>query len=182
MTHMSQVMSAQILDAYMQDWGKCNHIDTFSPSIQSKAMEKNPMCDLEGCNQSDQMLLKVNSLSSQNHTCNCTFAFKNPGLCAAAPWEGLGAASDKEKAPMSKFRLLPLKSAVLETLWCRLIIASRWSASWLSRYSWGAARAQEKVINHQWPAGKELMWIISKRRRMAMAVLIAKDICGVIWG
>ena len=154
MTRTSQVMSAQILDAYMQDWGKCNHIATFFPKI-SKTKEKNPMCDLEGCNQSDQMLLKVNSLSSQRHTCNCTLSFKNPGLCAAAPWEGLGAASDKEKASMSKFRLLPLKSAVLETLRCRLIIASRWSASRLSRYSRGAARAQMKVINHQWPDGKE---------------------------
>ena len=65
------------------------------------------------------------------------------------------------EASMSKFRLLPLKSVVLETLWCRLIIASRWSASRLSGYSWGAARARrEKVINHQWPAGKELIRIL----------------------
>ena len=87
------------------------------------------------------------------------FAFKN--LCA--PWEGFGASGEgegvvdaevdnsrdldgkdgdaadvwdeEEKASMSKFRILPPKSVVLETLWYRLIIASRWSASRLSRYS-----------------------------------------------
>ena len=127
--------------------------------------------------QSVETLLKVNSLSSKNYTRNWIFAFKNPGLCAGAPWEGFGAFGEgvgivdtevdnswdldgkdgdvadvwdeEEKASMSMFRLLPLKSMVLETLWCRLINASRWSASRLSRYSWGTARAcREKVINH----------------------------------
>ena len=141
-------------------------------------MEKKSMCD-----QSDQMLLKVTSLSSKNCTPDWMFAFKNASLCAAPPWEGFGASGEgvgvvdgeannsvdsvgkdgdaadvwdeDERASMSKFRLLPLKSVVLETLWCRLIIASRWSASRLSRYSWGAARARlEKVMNHQWTAGK----------------------------
>ena len=65
---------------------------------------------------------------------------------------------EEEKASMSEFRLLPPKSVVLETLWCRLIIASRWSASRLSRYSWGAAHARRE--NHQWLARKELMRII----------------------
>ena len=55
---------------------------------------------------------------------------------------------EEEKALVSKFRLLPLKSGVLEFWWCRLIIASRWYASRLSRCSWGAAR-REKVVNHR---------------------------------
>ena len=153
----------------------------------SKGNGKKSMCDPQGCNQSDQMLLKVNSLSSEN--CFCNLTSKNYSLFGAAPWEGFGASGEgvdmvdaevenswdlgwkdwdavdvwdeDEKASMSKFRLLTRKSVVLETLWCRFIIASRWSASRFSKYARGAARARrEKVTNHRWPPGKELMRII----------------------
>ena len=71
------MMYAQILYACMQDWG------TWNRNLSNHTSKGN---ETQGCNESDEMLLKVNSLSSENHICNWIFVFKNPSCTLIGIW------------------------------------------------------------------------------------------------